>query len=322
LVAIQEIKHYDGEIFMLISIIIPCYRSAATLPNVVDEIKTVFSAQSHHDYQIVLVNDCSPDNTFEIISKLCEKDKKIVGVNLSRNYGQACARMAALSFVKGECTVCMDDDGQHPAEGIFLLVHKIDEGYDMVYARFHHKKHSLFKRFTSRIFGKLMEAIGVKPKGISTSSFFAWSNFAVEELKKYHSPTPSEGSYLMKVSSRFANVDMPHRARLVGTTNYTLSRMINLAITGFTNFTIVPLRAASVIGIILAIFGLLSGLFLVFRKMVYPDIAVGYTSIMAIVLLLGGIILIVQGLLGEYIGRIYMMLSDMPQYRIRETRNA
>lgn len=306
---------------MLISIIIPCYRSTMTLPAVIREIQQVFAEKKEHDYQIILVNDGSPDDTFGTICKLCENDKKIVGVNLSRNYGQACARMAALPFVEGDCAVCMDDDGQHPADGIFALADKISEGYDMVYARFQHKKHSVFKRITSRMYGKFMETAGVRPKGISLSAFWAWSRFAVEELKKYHSPTPSVGSYLMKVSSRFANVDIEHRERIAGESNYTLIRMINLAITGLTNFTVVPLRAASILGMVLAVVGFIFGLLVVLRKLFYPQIAMGYTSIMAVILLLGGIILIVQGLLGEYIGRVYMMLSDMPQYTIRETRN-
>lgn len=306
---------------MLISIIIPCYRSAATLPSVVAEIQQVFSERPEHDYQIILVNDCSPDDTFGTICELCEQDKKIVGVNLSRNYGQDCARLAGLPFVKGECVISMDDDGQHPAAGIFVLVNKLVEGYDVVYAYFNHKKHSLFKKFTSKIYGKLMEAVGVQPKGIITSSFFAWSRFAVEELKKYHSPTPSAGPYLMKVSSRFANVNILHRERLAGESNYTLGRLVNMAITGLTNFTVVPLRVASILGMVLAVIGFISGIFVVLRKIIYPQIAMGYTSIMAVILLLGGIILIVQGLLGEYIGRVYMMLSDMPQYTIRESKN-
>ncbi len=306
---------------MLISIIIPCYRSTATLPSVVAEIQQVFSERPEYDYQIILVNDCSPDDTFGTICELCEQDKKIVGVNLSRNYGQACARMAALPFVEGECAISMDDDGQHPADGIFILADKIKEGYDMVYANFEHKNHSLFKQCGSKLFGKLMEEFGVRPKGIKFSSFFAWSRFAVDELKKYHSPTPSEGSYLMKITSRFTNVDMLHRERLAGESNYTLGRMVNMAITGLTNFTVVPLRAASILGMILAVIGFISGIFVVLRKIIYPQIAMGYTSIMAVILLLGGIILVVQGLLGEYVGRVYMMLSDMPQYTIRETRN-
>ena len=306
---------------MLISILIPCYRSTKTLPGVVAEIQQVFAERPEQDYQIILVNDCSPDDTYDTICELCEQDKKIVGVNLSRNYGQACARMAALPFVKGDCAVCMDDDGQHPAEGMFALIEKIQEGYDMVYAHFGHKKHSLFKRITSRMFGKLMEEFGVRPKGIQMSSFFAWSRFAMEELKKYHSPTPTDVSYLMKVTTKFANVEMLHRERLAGESNYTLGKMINLAITGLTNFTVVPLRAASILGIVLAFVGFIFGLLVVLRKIIYPQIAMGYTSIMAVILLLGGIILIVQGLLGEYIGRVYMMLSDMPQYTTRETKN-
>jgi len=303
---------------MLISIVIPCYRSSKTLPTVIGEIEEVFKNNKEYDYQVILVNDGSPDNTYEVICDLCEKNDKIVGINLSRNFGQARARMAALPYIKGDCAVYMDDDGQHPAEGIIPLVEKLSEGYDVVYAKFPQKKASPFKIATSAMYRKFMEMIGGKPKGIYTSSFLAWSRFAVDSLKKYHSPSPSTGSYLLKVTSRFANVEVPHRARIAGKTGYTLGKLFGLAIMGITNFTIIPLRASAVAGMVIAAIGFLYSCFLILRKLIDPSSVIGYTSIMAAVLLLGGLILISLGIIGEYIGRIYMTLSDMPQYMVRE----
>lgn len=306
---------------MLVSVAIPCYNSSKTLPFVVNEIKEAFDCIENYDYQIVLVNDNSPDNTYEVISQLCEQDHKIIGVDLSKNYGQASAQMAAIKYVKGDIVVFMDDDGQHPPKEIFKLINKVEEGYDLVYAHFSQKKHSLFKRITSKLNSKVLEMTNRKPKGINISSYFALSSFAVESLKNYRSPFPSMGGYLLQTTRRIANVEVEHRARLEGTSNYNLKKLMKLWIQGLTNFSIVPLRIASFAGIISSVFGVLFGIILIIRKLIFPNIAIGYTSLMAALLLIGGLIMMMLGLLGEYIGRIYIVLSNSPQYSVREVLN-
>lgn len=304
-----------------VSIAIPCYKSALTIPTVVRDIQNAFSQREDFDYQIILVNDYPDDNTFDVISRLCEEDPKVIGINLSRNFGQTTAKMAALPYVTGDILVYMDDDGQHPADQIFRLVDKVLEGYDLVYARFPHKKHSLFKRFTSWLNSKVLELNGSKPKGISISSYLAMNRVAVEALKKYKSPFPSMGGYLSHVIRRYANVDMEHRDRLAGQSNYTLRKMMSLWLTGFTNFSTMPLRISAFIGIGCAGLGFITGVIMVIRKLINPAIAAGYTSSIALQLFIGGMIMMILGLCGEYIGRIYMTVSDMPQYEIRETIN-
>ena len=306
-----------------ISVAIPCYKSAMTISSVVEELRTVISGREGYDYQIILVNDYPEDGTFDVIAGLCRDDPKVIGVNLSRNFGQGIAKMAALPYVSGDVLVYMDDDGQHPADQIFRLTDKVlDEGYDLVYAKFMHKHHSAFKRFTSWLNGKILEINGTKPKGIVTSSFMALSRVAVEALKKYHSPFPSLGGYLSHVVRRCANVEMEDRVRLAGRSNYTLGKMLHLWFTGFTNFSTVPLRISAIIGVICSVIGVVTGVVFVIRKLVNPAIAAGFTSMIAIQLFIGGIIMMILGLSGEYIGRIYMTVSDMPQYETREILNA
>lgn len=306
-----------------VSVAIPCYRSALTIPSVVNELRAVISAREGYDYQIILVNDYPDDNTFDVIAALCRDDPKIIGVNLSRNFGQTTAKMAALPYVTGDVLVYMDDDGQHPADQIFRLVDKVlDEDYDLVYAHFPHKKHSLFKRVTSWVNSKLLELNGSKPKGISISSYLAMNRVAVDALKKYKSPFPSIGGYLSHVVRRYANVDMEHRDRIAGESNYTLGKMMRLWLTGFTNFSTVPLRFAMFLGLFCSAIGFITGIIMVIRKLVNHNIAAGYTSMIAVQLFIGGVIMMILGLCGEYIGRIYMTISDMPQYEIRDTLNA
>lgn len=230
---------------MIISIAIPCYNSSKTLRQVVNEIKSVIQTRENTDYQIILVNDTSPDNTFEVITQLCSEDSKIIGVDLSKNYGQASAQMAAVRYIKGDVAVFMDDDGQHPPAELFKLVDKISDGYDVVYAQFISKKHSLFKRVSSNINSKILEFTNRKPKGIQLSSYFALSKFAVRALKNYKSPFPSLGGYLLQVTRRITNVQVEHRARICGRSNYSFKKLLKLWLQGFTNFSIAPLRFAS-----------------------------------------------------------------------------
>ena len=305
-----------------VSVAIPCYKSAKTIGPVVEELQAVFAAQTKYDYQIILVNDYPEDDTFEVIRSLCRADPKVVGVNLSRNFGQTVAKMAALPYVTGEILVYMDDDGQHPADQIFRLVEKVQEGYDLVYARFSHKHHSLFKRFTSWLNSRVLELNGSKPKGIAISSYCALNQVAINALRRYKSPFPSMGGYLSHVARRYANVDMDHRDRIAGRSNYTLRKMLNLWLTGFTNFSTVPLRFAVVIGSLCSAVGFTAAIIVVVRKLLNPRIAAGWTTSIALQLGIGGVIMLLLGLCGEYIGRIYMTVSNMPQYEIRQVVQA
>ncbi|MBR3355054.1 MAG: glycosyltransferase [Oscillospiraceae bacterium] len=308
---------------MTVSVVIPCYRSELTIRTVVDEIKDTVAKRDNWDYQIILVNDCSPDNTFSVIRQLCEEDKRIVGVDMSRNYGQETAIVAGLGYADGDAVVVMDDDGQHPTQEMWKLIEKMQEGYDIVYAAFPHKHHSWFKRFTSDLHGVINEWIGCKPKGIVLSSFWCLSPFCAKELSKYHSPFTSRGGYLMRITQKFANVEIDeHRDRLAGSSGYNLKKMLELWFSNFTNFSIVPIRAMAKLGWITAAVGFLFGIYLIIRKLVDPAVAIGYTSIMSVILFIGGIIMAMIGFMGEYIGRTYMTVSGMPQFIVRQSINA
>ena len=307
---------------MTVSVVIPCYRSKLTIRTVVDEIKETVKSREGWDYQIVLVNDCSPDETFSVIRELCEEDSRIIGVDMSRNFGQETAIVAGLGYATGDAVVVMDDDGQHPTHEMWKLIEKMQEGYDIVYAAFPHKHHSWFKRFTSNLHGVINEWIGCKPKGIILSSFWCLSPFCAKELSKYHSPFTSRGGYMMRITQKFANVEIDeHRDRLAGSSGYNLKKLLELWFSNFTNFSIVPIRAMAKLGWIVAAAGFLFGLYLIIRKLVDPSVAIGYTSIMSVILFIGGLTMAMIGFMGEYIGRTYMTVSGMPQFIVRQTIN-
>ena len=306
---------------MLVSIAIPCYRSEKTITNVVEEIIQELSKRPENDYQIILVNDCSPDDTWGVIRNLASNDSHIIGINLSRNYGQNNARLAAVPFIDGDVCVCMDDDGQHPADQIYTIVDKLTEGYDLVYAKFPHQKQSLMRRCVSKIHTALQESIGAKPKGIVNSSFLGWSRFSIDTLKSYHSPFVSAGSFLLKSTTRITNVDVQHRERMSGHSGYTLKKLINLELTELTNFSNVPLRFCGALGAFSTFAGILLGIILIIRKIISSNFSIGYTSVIVLLLVLCGLILLSLGLMGEYIGKIYMTISNQPQYSVREIVN-
>lgn len=306
---------------MLVSIAIPCYRSAKTLPGVIDGIRKVFAEHKEYQYEVILVNDGSPDNTFEVIHNLCQEDNQIIGVNLSRNFGQSAAKMAALEYVNGDVLVYMDDDGQHPASGIIPLVEKILEGNDIVYAQFKQKKHSWFKRKTSDLHNWLLYKTGAKPKDIHLTSFLAFSSFSVETLKHSESPVVAVGKYMRMMTTKIGSVEVDHQKRKEGKSGYTLKSLIKLWKNSFTSFNVAALKIATAMGIGCCGIGFIMAVVLIIRKLLNPAMAVGYTSTMVTILVLCGLIMLLIGIVGEYIGKMYMILCNVPPYKVRNVLN-
>ena len=172
---------------MKISFVIPCYRSEKTLEKVVEEIKIKMeSLKDKYSFEIILVNDCSPDGTFTVIKRLCAENKNIIGVDHAKNFGQHSALMAGFSFVSGDVVVCLDDDGQTPADEVDKLLDKIESGYDVVYAEYKTKQHSGFRNFGSWVNKKMTETMLKKPKELYISSYFAAKRFIVDEITALH----------------------------------------------------------------------------------------------------------------------------------------
>ena len=220
-----------------VSIIIPCYRSENYLARTVSEILAVFSAgnvsprsgKEPFSLKIILVNDASPDGTFEVIRSLCKEYPGIVtGIDLAKNAGQARAKMAGLPYAEGDYTVFMDDDGQHDPRTIFKMMRAVDHGFDLVYARFPALQETFFRRTGSRILDTLMEVFAAKPRSLRITSFFALSPAAAASLKQYESLHPFIGAYLLSQGRRHfhvCTVASPHRQRSSGTSGYTLKKL-------------------------------------------------------------------------------------------------
>lgn len=307
---------------MKISYVIPCYRSAATLESVVAEIKEKMLTIDKYEYEIILINDCSPDDTFAVIRKLCAQNTNIIGIDHAKNFGQHAALMAGFHYASGDIVICLDDDGQTPANEVDKLLDKLEEGYDVVYAKYENKKHSAFRNFGSNVNKKMTEIMLGKPRELYVSSYFAAKRFVVEEMMKYTNAYPYVIGLVLRTTKNICNVNVNHRDRMNGVSGYSIKKLVALWLNGFTSFSIMPLRFASYGGIFVAFCGFLYAIYTIIRKIVDPNRVIGWSSTISIMLILGGILLLVMGMIGEYIGRIYISINNSPQYVVRSVINA
>lgn len=302
----------------LVSFVIPCYCSEKTIGSVLDEIRSTMLDLTQFDYEVVLVNDGSPDNTFDTIRALAESDEHVTAIDLARNFGQQNAIMSGLSHSSGDYVVCLDDDGQTPANEVGKLLEKLEEGYDVVYASYEHKQHSRFRNWGSRVNSRMTEIMLGKPKNLALTSYFAVKRFVVLEMLKYKHSFPYSEGLVLRSTRRICNVPVNHRQRQEGKSGYTLGKLISLWMNGFTSFSVKPLRLATYLGAFSALLGFLYALVIIVKHFVDSSIPEGWSSTMALQLVLGGIILVVLGLIGEYIGRIYICINASPQFVERE----
>ena len=224
-----------------ISFVIPCYNSTATIGTVVEEIKEVMQGpMSNYDYEIVLVNDGSPDGTtYDAIKKLVAEEKYIKGINLARNFGQPSAVMAALNHAVGDYVVCGDDDGQTPFDELPKLFEKIEEGYDLVEAKYAvREKRSLFRRIGTLMNEGMATWLIAKPKGLELTTYWAVKRFVVDQMIEYPNSYPYLGGLMLRATQNACNVDVTHRERLSGSSGYSLKKMIELWLNGFTSFSV------------------------------------------------------------------------------------
>ena len=305
----------------LISYVIPCYRSAATVGAVVNEIDDTMKSMDSYDYEVILINDGSPDDTWKTIEKLAAErtDDRLLGINLAKNFGQHAALMAGLNASKGDFVICLDDDGQTPANEAGKLIKALEDGADAAYARYDHKQHSLFRNFGTAMNEWMAEVMLGKSKDLYVSSYFAVKRFIVDEMIKYESSYPYVIGLVLRTTKSIVNVDVKHRSRQIGQSGYTLGKLMALWINGFTAFSIKPLRIATVSGSVFAILGFLYGVYTIIKKFVYPIAPMGYAALMSAVIFMGGMIMLMLGMVGEYLGRLYISQNKNPQYVIRET---
>lgn len=302
-----------------ISVVIPCYRSANTIRDVVTLTSEKLESLGLR-YEFVLVNDCSPDNTFEEIKRLCATTKYVKGINLAKNAGQHNAVMAGLHEVKGDCVLCMDDDLQtHPSE-IEKLVRRINEGWDVVFARYPMKKQSWFRSLGTSFARWTVRTLTDRPHNTCASSFWMAKRFVCDEIVKYPSPHTHLQGLLFRTTEKITDTEVVHYERESGSSGYSLKKLVRQWAM-ILNYSVLPLRLATLAGVIIGAGGLVGAGIALAQKIIDPATQLGWTSVMFVMLCCFGLNLLCIGMLGEYLGRVFMTIDRHPQYVVAQKLN-
>ncbi len=303
-----------------ISIVIPVYNSSHNLENLVSEIYNIFK-NNFKSYELILVDDKSLDNSWEIIKNLCKKYKFIKGVELRKNVGQHNAILAGLKFSTGKFIITMDDDGQNSPENIVDLYKEISKGYDICYANYLIKKHNFFRKAGSNLNNIFVTFLFKKPLDLYLTSFRIFTNEIKDELVKNKSSSIYLDGLLISITSNISKIYVDHQERQYGKSNYTFRKLLNLWIQMATGFSVAPLRLASILGLFFSLIGFLMSFWLVFIRVPTSEVPMGWTSLIVVTLFLGGIQLVALGAIGEYLGRTFLSVNNYPQYSINSVLN-
>jgi undecaprenyl-phosphate 4-deoxy-4-formamido-L-arabinose transferase len=302
---------------MVITIVIPVYKGAGTIGALVDRLTAVLNTYA---LQIVLVNDGSPDNSDEVCRSLCRHyPGAITYVRLAKNFGEHNAVMAGLRHARGDYVVIMDDDFQNPPEEVTRLIdHACTNDFDIVYTYYAHKRHHWFRNLGSRFNDRVATFMLHKPRDLYLSSFKCMSRFTVGEILKYTGPYPYIDGLALRCTRNIGTIEVRHEPRHEGRSSYTFRKLVGLWLNMFVNFSVMPLRVSTLMGLVFSAFGFVMGLWMFIERMVRPDLPVGIASVIVAIFLFSGVQLVMLGLLGEYLGRLFLSSNQTPQYVVRE----
>lgn len=308
----------------VISFVIPCYKSEGSVGLVVEEIREIVAMRPGFDYQVVAVNDCSPDGTLDVIREIAENDPNVIAIDLAKNGGRHNAIMCGCHYTTGDYVVFVDDDQQCPMDRMWDLLDpllkdaKNGGGYDVAIARYPKKTQSAWKNFGSKVNDSVATWLLGKDPDLKFSNFSAMKRFVRDQVIKYTNPYPYLSGLMLSSTKHVCNVDMEERERVIGSGNYSFKKSVSLWLNSFTSFSVKPLRLATLCGFALAIIGLVLTIAVVVNKIMNPAVAIGYSSTMAALLIIGGMMMVIMGLIGEYVGRIYISLNNSPQFVVRD----
>ncbi len=307
----------------MISVVIPCYKSSQTIGKVVEMTAAELERLGHSAYEFVLVDDCSPDGgaTAAKLKELSHEHSYVKAVLLAKNAGQHNALMAALNYAGGDLLIGMDDDMQtHPSQIQYLLA-ELEKGYDIVYGYYPEKKHSGFRNLGSYFNYLSVRILIGKPKELKTSSFWVIRKFVRDSVIEYKNPYAYLQGLFLRTTRNISCIPIKHFEREVGTSGYTFSKLVKLW-SNIMGFSVVPLRMASWVGGFFALLGIIGAIVIIIRKLLVPTMALGWPSMMVAICFFSGINLMVLGLVGEYVGRMFLGLNRDPQYVVREVLDA
>jgi polyisoprenyl-phosphate glycosyltransferase len=301
---------------MDLSIVVPVYRSADCLEELTRRVADALGGR-FASYELILVNDDSPDSTWDVIVSLANRHPFVLGLDLRKNVGQDNAIMAGLHHASGAVIVIMDDDLQHDPADIPRLCTTLADGFDVVYARFARKRQALWKNVGSWLSDRLAVIVLGKPRDIYMSPYKAIRREVVDEIVKYDGPFTYVDGLIFNITSHITQIDAEHHRRLSGRSNYNLFRSVRVWLKLATGFSVIPLRLATFTGGVIALLSFLMASFFVIQAFVIDKIPEGYPSLIVTLFFLGGIQLMGIGAVGEYIGRIFITQNKVPQFTVK-----
>lgn len=299
------------------SAVIPVYNSERIVADTVARTRAFFESRKL-PFEIILVNDGSPDGSWGVIRGLARADKRIVAVNLLRNYGQHAANLCGFRQATGDWLVTMDDDLQNPPEEIAHLIAKAAEGHDLVIGRFRSKQHAGYRRMGSKVVNWLNGRIFPKPEGLVLSNFRLLHKDVVERICDYQSPFPYIPGLALMFSHSPANVDVEHHPRRVGTSSYGFVRIAKLVATLLFNYSSFPLRLVMGLGLLVSLVSFLFGIFFLVRGAVHGSAVPGWTTLVVLLAFFNGMLMLMVGMIGEYTVRLLAQASGSTPYQVKE----
>ncbi|PZP60896.1 MAG: glycosyltransferase [Pseudoxanthomonas spadix] len=304
-----------------LSVVIPVYRSESILDRLADKLGETLPPLFGNSFEVILVNDCSPDGSRDVLLRLAREHGWWKVINLRKNAGQHNAIMAGLRVARGRQIVTMDDDLQHDPDDIPKLLAALSEGYDVCYAGFHAKQHALWKKLGSAFNDRMAVYLLGKPPGLYLSPFRAMVSGIRDELIKFTGPNVYLDGLILANTNSITSIKIDHHARADGKSGYSLRKSVSLWLKMATSFSVLPLRLASLTGIAVSMLGFLLALAFVVQRFTINAMPVGWASLMVCTLIIGGIQLLALGTIGEYLGRTLRHVNSTPQAVIESIAN-
>ena len=303
----------------VLSLVIPVYNGSATIGAVVEQIMSVFADQA---FEIILVDDGSDDDTEAVCAQLVAGSPDIITtIRLSRNFGEHNAVLAGLSYARGEYAAVLDDDGQNPPEEVVAMLTELKRGnYDVVYGHYIVKKHSWFRNLGSRFNDRIATFMLGKPRDLYLSSFKVMNRFVIDEIIRYRGPFPYADGLIYRTTRRIGQIPVEHRASAGPQSRYTFRRLVRLWLNMFLNFSVAPLRISVYVGLITSCLSIVSLFLILIDKLwIQKDLTVGVPTVLGSIVCFSGVQLMMLGLVGEYLGRLYLDQTGTPQYIVRHS---